>query len=443
MIPDRTLSVGELADALNAILALAAPYGLWVAGEVADISRHASGHVYFDLVEPNDTPGAVPKAKVSVALFRGAKIEVNAAMKAYGNAVRMTDGVQVRIRGHLDYYAPTGQLKLVMRAIDPAYTLGRIAADREVVLRKLAAEGILRRNAGVPVPAVPLRVGLVASADSAAAADVTRVLSDSGFAFTVLAAAAQVQGAGAPASVAAALNRAAARADVVILARGGGSKTDLVAFDHESVARAVALCERPVFTGIGHDTDRSAADEAAHTACATPTGAAAAVVEIVERWLGDLRDVAVSIAMRSVRALEEAGRGLDIAGATAARGAERFLGRADRALAAASGRLVSTGRAAGRHWCRRLDGEAARLAAASRLGVRSAERRVASVSERIRLLDPAYALRRGWSITRSADGKIVCSTDQVADGDRLTIQVADGTFASTVEDQVPKPAVVT
>ena len=303
---DLTLTVGELAQVLRWTLDEAFGSGVWVAGEIAGIKRPRSGHVYFDLVERPEhaEPGAPPEASVSVVLFRSDKERVNDTIMRHGNAIRMADGLRVRIQGMLDFYPPRGQLQLRMTSIDPGHTLGAIAADREALLKVLAAEGLLRRNAGVALAPVPLRVGLVTSLDSAAHADMRRVLDGSGLAFKVFEADTPVQGADAPEAIAAAIRAVTgAGVDVVVLARGGGSRTDLVAFDHELVARAIVSCDRPVFTGIGHETDRSVADETAHTACSTPTAAARAVVQAVEDWLERLDDTGRSIAVRGRRAL--------------------------------------------------------------------------------------------------------------------------------------------
>ena len=410
MNSQRTLTVTELAEVLRTALGMTAPYGVWVEGEISGFVRSRHGHTYFDLVEPGDIPGAPPKAKARVALLRWARAGVDAAVRGHGDAVRMADGVRVRIHGRLDYYAPAGRLQLLMTGIDPAYTLGRIASDRDMALMKLDDEGVLGRNAALTLPDVPLRVGLVTASRSAARADVVRTLADSGFAFTVLEADAQVQGTAAPSSIAAAIESLAPHrtgtsptaateppavrgtdhgADILILARGGGSRTDLAAFDHESVARAVAMCPLPVFTGIGHDIDRSAADAAAHTAHATPTAAAEAVVGMVEDWLNGLDVKARSVAARSRLALTDADR--------------------------------------------RLQRHADRLSTATRSAVREAERRIDSASARIRALDPAALLRRGWSITRRlSDGAVVRSADDVATDDVIVTQTADGILTSTV-----------
>lgn len=457
---DQTLTVGELAQVLRWKLDEAFGSGVWVTGEIDSITRARSGHVYFDLVERSERaePGAPPVASLNVVLFRDDKDRVNATIRRHGNVIRMDDGVSVRIQGMLDFYARRGQLQLRMIAIDPAHTLGAIAAEREALLKALAAEGLLRRNAGLALAPVPLRVGIVTSLDSAAHADMLRVLTGSGFAFQVVEVDTPVQGVDAPPVIAAAVEAAAdAAVDVVVLARGGGSRTDLVAFDHELVARAIASCQRPVFTGIGHETDRSVADETAHTACSTPTAAAEAVVQLVDNWLERLDDTGRSIAGRGRRVLATAGHRTDRAAADASRVAKAAIGRSGRNLDTAAHRLVGTGRAATSRAGRRVAAISHRLAAAgptverrarSRLdrasarlsvvgthGIRHAQRHLDAVATRVRALDPALILGRGWSLTRREDGTLVRSVRDVSTGDGIVTHLADGTLDSTIRDQ--------
>ena len=457
---DQTLTVGELAQVLRLTLHTAFPSGVWVAGEIDSLSRARSGHVYFDLVERSEhaEPGAPPAAAVSVVLFRDDKERVNSAIKRHGNAIRMADGLQVRICGMLDFYPRRGQLQLRMTAIDPAHTLGAIAADREALLRVLAAEGVLRRNADAPLAPVPLRVGLVTSLGSAAHADTLKVLSGSGFAFKVFETDTPVQGTDAPESIAAAIAAAAGSGvDVVVLARGGGSRSDLVAFDHEVVARAVASCKLPVFTGIGHETDRSVADETAHTASSTPTAAARAVVQRVEDWLEQLDGTGRAIAGRGRRVLTAAEHRAGKVTADTSRGSTTALRRAEHNLDAAAGRLINAGRsatartgrrvaavnyrlaqagpAAPRRAGGRLDRASARLSVAGRHEIRHAQRQLDAVATRVRTLDPALILRRGWSMTRRDDKTLVRSVQDVSPGDGIVTQLADGTLKSTIGDR--------
>lgn len=453
---DQTLTVGELAQVLRWTLDEAFPSGVWVAGEIDSITRARSGHVYFDLVErpENAEPGAPPEASVSVVLFRDDKDRVNQTIKRHGNAIRMADGLRVRIQGMLDFYPRRGQLQLRMTAIDPAHTLGAIAADREALLRALVADGSLRRNAGAAMSPVPLRVGLVTSLGSAAHADMVRVLAGSGFAFKVFETDTPVQGAEAPEAIAAAIGAVSAQADVVVLARGGGSRTDLLAFDHELVASAVASCERPVFTGIGHETDRSVADETAHTACSTPTAAAEAVVQLVGDWLERLDGAGRSIEVSSRRILDtsehragkaasdaargartafrRAGHNLDTAAQRVAHTGRTATARAGRRVAAVTHRLAQAGPAVERRAGSRLDRASARLSVAGRHEIRHAQQRLDAVATRVRALDPALILRRGWSLTRRDDGELVRSVQEVSPGDGIVTHLSDGTLASTI-----------
>ncbi len=166
---EPTLRVSQLTDALSTALAVCFPDEVWVQGEISSLRRASSGHVYFELIEPG-APGAPAVAKVAVALFATDKAVVNAILKRVGG-VRMTDGLEIRLRGRLAFYGPQGQVQLKMTSIDPAYTLGRLASERERVLAALALEGLLERNAGVALAPRPWRIGLVTSADSAAEAD--------------------------------------------------------------------------------------------------------------------------------------------------------------------------------------------------------------------------------------------------------------------------------
>jgi exodeoxyribonuclease VII large subunit len=300
-----------------------------------------------------------------------------------------------------------------MLSVDPAYTLGRLAEARELLLNRLRAEGAIGRNAALAVPEVPLRVGLVTSAGSAAAADFLRTLEASGFGWQVLAVDARVQGVDAERSVVAALRRCSG-VDVVCVVRGGGARTDLAAFDSEVVARAIAATPFPVFTGIGHETDTTVADTVAHTAFKTPTACAAALVERVQDFAG-----------RCSRGWERVRRAAAIA-----------LDHADRHLDRASGRAVG----AARHHLRAHEH---RVAAASRALANRAPRPLAHATvvvdgfeARVRAVDPASALARGWTLTRRADGSLVRSARQLADGELIATTFADGTVASRVEGDV-------
>ena len=431
---DQTLTVSELGIVVRAALEQAMPYGVWVEGEIQGITRSRNGHVYFDLIEPAETSGAAPLATVPVVLFRDARDRVNRLLKRHGDPIRMSDGVKIRIQGMVDFYPPTGKVQLRMSAIDPTYTLGVLAAEREALLRRLSESGRLRANARHPVPAVPLRIGVVTSIGSAAHADITAVFERSERAFTLVEIDTAVQGTGAERTIAAAIRTAdEAGVDIVLVARGGGSKTDLAVFDHADVADAIADAGVPVFTGVGHDIDRSIADEVAHTAHTTPTAAAQAIVSVVESWLDRLAATERDVVHRSRRAIERADERTNRLRRDVGRSATVAIDCADDRLGHASSRLRRSAVRAETTALAALDRAVDRLTLASRHGLRAADLRLDTAEARTKALDPTAALARGWSITRRDDGSVVRSTDDVDPGETITTQVADGTFSSTID----------
>ncbi len=430
---EQTLTVSELGDVVRLALEAAMPYGIWVEGEIRGISRSRNGHVYFDLVEPAESSGEPPLATIPVVLFRESRDRVNRVLKRHGDPIRMTDGVRIRIQGVVDYYSPQGRMQLRMSAIDPTFTLGVLAAEREALLRDLSDSGLLRANARHRLPAVPLRVGIVTSLGSAAHADITTVFERSMLAFTLVEVDTPVQGLGAERRIAAAI-RAACEADVevVVVARGGGSKTDLAVFDHADVAHAIAAAPVPVFSGVGHDIDRSVADEVAHTAHTTPTAAAQAVVAAVAEWLGRLAEREAAVVHHSRRAIAAADHRVELLRRGIVGSTSTALVRADQRLGTDSARLGRSARRVDSRARAQLDRAVARIDVAQRHALRAAEQRVAAAAAQVRALDPALALARGWSITRDGDGRVVRSVADLQSGEGLTTQVADGTVTSTI-----------
>lgn len=463
---DPTWSVPELGEAIGLSLRSAFPDEVWVRGVIRNLNPgRRGGTVWFDLVEP--APGGdlsrPPQASLSVVLFDTARRRVNARLTDAGGGVRMSDGTEVRLRGRVTFYGRGGRLQLQMSDVDPAFTLGRLAADRERLLRVLDTEGLLGRQATLTRPLVPLRLGLVTSAGSAAEHDVLDELRRSAIGFSVVRADVRVQGTHAPRSVAWGLQAVASRrVDVVLLVRGGGATTDLAAFDGEVIARAVAGLDVPVLTGIGHDIDRSVADEVAHASYKTPTACAQAVVADVravehrtlQAWRGivsaarhrsqrdaeRLRACGRHVALATRQGLAAADRDLAARGERVARSAGNALTRATAVLDRAAGRVEAGGRAHLRTHDQAVATASARLVQRAPRLLAAAGRHLDAVESQVRALDPARALARGWSITRTADGRVARSVAALAAGDELTTTLAGGEVRSTVTHTRPSPS---
>jgi exodeoxyribonuclease VII large subunit len=409
LIEEPTLTVAELAAGIGRVLGRAFPEPVWVRGEIANKHTSPQGHVFFDLVDP-----AGGGACLKVVLWKDDRRVVNDVLKRAGHAVRIDDGTEVRIRASIGWFPKKGAVRLRMHGIDTAYTLGRLAEARQVLVQTLEAEGLLARQAGLHLAAVPLQVGLVTSAASAAAADFLRTLEATGWGWRVTVCDARVQGRDAEAAIVAGLRAVAGGerpADVVCLVRGGGSRTDLATFDSEAVARALAACPVPVLTGIGHETDTSVADLVAHRAFKTPTACAAYLADRVAAYLDGVTGAWNRIDRLVSTALD--------------RSDERLVRAAGRAQGACRRHLRSAGTD--------LEGRARRLAARAPRLVDGAGRSVESLSARLAAVDPDRLLARGWTVTRRPDGALVRGAAELGPGDEILTSFADGTVRSRVE----------
>ncbi len=455
---EPTLGVAELCGLVSRAVSAAFPAEVWVRGEIRGWQVSRAGHAYFTLAE--DVRGRSQPAELPVVLFASERQRIERRLRDVPE-FSLGDGIEVRIRVRVGYYAGRSQVQLQMSAVDPVHTLGKLAADRSRVLRALAADGLLERNRSLPWPLLPLRVGLLTSEGSAAHADFVHEIERSGFGFEVVLVHARVQGRGAEGSVVRALRLlGASGCDVIAVVRGGGSRTDLATFDHEAVARAIAAAPVPVTTGIGHETDRSIADEVAHTACKTPTACAATLVahvaaardraEAAWRRIGDL-------AAGRVRTADDH---LVACARRAAADARRAVTLAEHQVVTAAGAVAGLSRARARDHDQRLARAAARLApvrlesllrpaerAAHEAGRRlrqaaprplaAGDARLDVATAKVAAADPARALARGWSITHDAGGRLVRRAADLTPGDELVTRFADGSARSRVEAVAP------
>ena len=405
------LSVSRLGALVKEGLSALFPDDVWVEGQVSNLRTPRSGHAYFDLIEPSDEPGRPPTAAFSVALWKQVRATVERTLTE-ANGPPLVDDLQVRVRVRLDFYPPHGRLQLIMNGIDPTFTLGRLAAERDRLLGQLVEEGLLDRNASLAVPQPALRIGLVTSIGSAAYADFHNELERSGVAFTLLERDTRVQGEGSASDIAEGLRILSShQPDVIALVRGGGSAADLSVFDAEVVARTIAAVATPVFTGIGHEIDRSVADEVAHSAFKTPTACAAALVGTALAYRDRIDSLRVAIGQNARRAIE----------------------KSEVLRSGLANRLVRAAGSSVRRHSDLLAAQQAHIARSSTSSIRHQAEWLDSLAARLRALDPARVLARGWSVTRHSDGQLVRSTTSLSTGNGLVTLVADGTIKSTVD----------
>jgi exodeoxyribonuclease VII large subunit len=425
-----TYTVGELAEAINDQLGRGFSDGVWVRGEI-DGLRHSGPHTYFALVEHGDAG----KAVLNVSLFAPMKRNLTPLLKK--NRLELANGMKVRIFGHLDYYAPNGRLGLKMAGIDPRFTLGELSQARDQVVRRLVATGLFDANRRHALSPVPLRVGVVTSVGTAAWHDFHDELVRSALGFRLAVCDTRVQGEWAVESVAASIRTLSARRDLdcVVVIRGGGARNELATFDAEPIALAIATSPLPVLTGLGHEVDRSVADEVAHTSLKTPTACAGELVDRVASYRDQVEARWSSIGDLAARDLESARTRLADRAHRVARRTHAAVERADERLSTRVGRLVVAPGQQLRHATGRLERHTERLGSEASRPLVAEERRLDVAAARLAVLDPVNLLRRGWSISRTADGAVLRSTAQVAPGALITTELADGTLTSRIEDQ--------
>jgi exodeoxyribonuclease VII large subunit len=435
-VSTRVWAVGELIRQINAVLGQ--EFGeVWVEGELSGVKTAASGHRYFQV---KDADG-----QLSCAMW---------APRADRLRFKLVDGLAVLLRGTLEVYPQRGSLQLIVIEVTPR-GIGELQLAFEQLKAKLEAEGLFAPERKRPLPALPRRIGLVTSASGAAVRDVLKVLARwehlSALLYPV-----RVQGKGAEGEIARAVRYLgrSSLVDVVLVVRGGGSLEDLWAFNEEMVARAIAACEVPVVSGVGHEVDFTIADFVADVRAATPTQAAEMIVSRLEDQQRRVDAARQSLAALFTRKLEHAR--LHLRGLEGARGLARLplrvreldqklrrleaLPQVLRALVAGRRHRAEGATSRLYRWPVRFGAPRLRELVTARLAM--ARERLHSLVGRRRLelvsleralgaLSPRNVLDRGYSITtREGEARPLRDASQVMTGERLETTLARGRLRS-------------
>ena len=370
---------------------------LWVEGEVSNLSRPASGHLYFTLKDRN--------AALRCVMWR------NAVMQ---QAYLPRDGDAIEIHGSMSIYEASGNYQLYGDMIRPA---GEGALYQEFLRLKarLEAEGLFDQQRKRSIPGWPQTIGIVTSPSGAALRDMLDTIQRRYPPIKVILSPTQVQGDQAPQGILSALQALdhIVKPDVILLARGGGSIEDLSAFNDEQVARAIANSPTPIITGIGHETDFTIADFAADLRAPTPTAAA----ELATPDQADLR-----------LSLSELSRNVN-------QSTMNYLFVQRRWLEGQQNRLqLRTPLAQIHRGQQRLD-ELNSLAGRSLVhDIKIKRTHLAGLELRLNALNPRAVLERGFSIVTQVDGSLVRSVEQVHPDDDLRVRVSDGEFDVRVQE---------
>ena len=434
------ISVSALNQAVSRLLERSFPL-TWISGEISNFTRASSGHWYFTLKDD--------AAQVRAVMFRG---------RAQYAGFVPREGDKVEVRALVTLYGPRGDYQINVEAIRRA----GVGALFEAFLRmkeRLGAAGLFDQDRKRALPMFARTIGVVTSPTGAALRDVLTALKRRAPHVRVVLYPTLVQGQQAPEQIAAAINTASARAEceILIVCRGGGSIEDLWAFNDEAVAYAVANCNVPVISGVGHETDFTIADFAADLRAATPTAAAELAATPRADWLASLRADATDLRRAMQRALGDAAQTLDgytrrLLSPSAQIAQQRSklqahataLTHANRAPLAYA--RVGFDKLQSRWSALRPDVRALRTQveglqrrAALSIANQHGQKRDAlnALAAQLEMLNPQRTLERGYAIVTGQDGAILRAPSQLKARDSVTVRLAEGSAEIEISDVKP------
>ena len=414
---------------------------LWVEGEISNLSRPRSGHVYFSLKDEF--------AQVRCAMFR---------MRAMNLAFAPKDGVQVMARVRVGLYEPRGDFQLIVDHMEEAGD-GALRRAFEALKQRLGSEGLFDEQRKRPLPELPRRIGVVTSPSGAAIRDILTVLKRRFPAIPVVIYPVAVQGEGAAREIAEAIRLAGRRkeCDVLIVGRGGGSLEDLWAFNEEVVARAIHDSPLPVVSAVGHEVDFTIADFVADVRAPTPSAAAELLSPDREAWLSRLQRVEARLAQVLQQQLRQRKQQLSWLGKRLVHPGRRLQENAQR-LDELELRLAQAQRNLTRHRQARLETIKARLERhnpqmrlqqlrqsqrelsrrlrqAMQLRLKQLQQRLASQAHALETVSPLATLSRGYAIVSTEEsGKVLHRSDEAVVGGRIRARLHHGQLLCRIEE---------
>lgn len=431
MSQESYISLSELQRRIKSAVEESLPLPVWVAAEIAELKVNYSGHCYLELVEkaePSPARGtkvgsggalmgvssggsSVPRAQVRAVVWRSQYAMLSAYFEAETGS-KLAAGMKILAKVIVTYHELYG-LSLQITDIDASYTLGEVERQKQQTIKQLQQDGVWDMNREVAMPMLVQRLAIVSSASAAGYRDFCNELRSGGYAFAVELFDAVMQGVAAEESVCAALEAIAARQeefDAVVIIRGGGSASDLSCFNSYRLCSYVAQFPLPVLTGIGHDKDTSVADMVASTPLKTPTAVAAWLVDRMARIDAWLDDSMQRLGELAVVATHRERLRLEMYSADVAKLATLRFER-ERAYLQMSREML--------------------LSAVERT-IEREKLKVNMAQEIVEARSPQQILRMGFAVVRS-NGKAIRSTECVAAGQKLTIELGQGELVAEVE----------
>jgi len=432
---EESLTVSELNHFIRDVLNSGFPKAVWVCGEIQGYDRGKDKkHVFFELCE-KDAGTREITARIGLVIFAQARPKIDAILKKAENAFELKDDIEVKFLCKVDFYPGHGQVRLIVEAIDPVHTLGKIAQDRQRLITLLKQKGVLDKNKQLLLPDVVLNIGLITSYDSAAYHDFISELKRSGYGFKIFVVNSIMQGKNTENSIIKALKtlESIKEVDVIVITRGGGSIAELSCFDSEKIALSIAQLGIPVLSGIGHEINTTVTDLAAHTFAKTPTAIAKFLVERLTEVLEQIKERQEQLIEAINHTLSDKRIQLKDSAVTLQTQTLGLIKSHHQRLASineAINRAPALKFKDSRKWL--LDAQE-NLKKIIYLRLQNSRTKINQYQKLVQMADPKNTLKRGFSITRNQEGQIIRSVKDVKGIKTITTQLEDGIINSEVK----------
>ncbi len=436
---DKTYTVLELNQEARQVLKKGFTQQVWVCGEIQNLRiQRGKNHMYFSLVQKDPNSDSI-LAQVDANLFAGIRQHVEKRIRLSQGGFELKNDIEVKFLCEVDLYAPRGKFNVNIKDIDPVYTLGKVAQNRLKIIEDLRKRGLLEKNKTLTkVPLVPLNIGLITSQDSAAYHDFINELNLSGWGFKVSVCNCHMQGKLVETDIVRALRYfsrlKSEELDAIVVTRGGGSTADLSYFDNKKIAETIAGLNFPVISAVGHQIDSTVIDLVANTSCKTPTKAAQFIVEKVNDVMKQLEYASEVLSKKSQEIIDSKRKELHNISVKLESSAIRYFRDHRESLLEKKHNMTGAVKLSLNKEKDNLKTYFDALKSDSQSAIRQSNDFIRYAKEKVRILDPANTLKRGYSITLK-NGKAIRGIDDIDEKDQIKTLFYKGAVLSIVTNK--------
>lgn len=410
----KSYSLFELNQFIRRVIALNLSDAIWIQCEIGQCNE-SRGHYWLELVqkgeENEDDIIAQASAVIWSRQYRKLRKELG---KNFEQLLR--EGMEVKVKAKVDFNERFG-MKLMIESIDPSYTLGKLALQRQRILEQLKTEELLNKNVHAPIATVLQSIAVISSAKAAGYQDFVAQLSNNayGYKYQVQFFPSAMQGAAVEEELLQQLKkikRSAKQFDAVVIIRGGGSKLDLQAFDNYNLGKAVAEMPLPVFVGIGHDIDKTVLDTVAFSSLKTPTAVADFLIHYNEQFEVKIQQLALSLQQLTYVHLKSESLEVERLSQIIQLEAQRFI----------------------EHEKAQVENMKQQLKIMGQIPIHIARQQLNAIASQVDLYNPLKALERGFVQVTNAQGDLIKSKQSVHPEDLVNLHFSDGTVKAKIEE---------